>query len=113
MERMRILAIEIVCTIEKTFPISILSTQIHILVHVVDEVAIARTVHTRWMFYLEQFMKTLKAFVRQKARLEGSMAEGWLVQESCVWIFEYTKCVDKNITKLWSTKDDDRLGGEV
>ena len=62
-EQMRILAIEIVCMIEKTFPTSILSTQIHILVHVVDEVAIVGIVHTRWMFYLEQFMKTLKAFV--------------------------------------------------
>ena len=66
--------------IENTFPTSILSTQIHILVHVVDEVAIARIIHTRWMFYLERFMETLKAFVQQKARPKGSMAEGWLVQ---------------------------------
>ena len=62
-ERMRILAIEFVCMIEKTFPTSILSTQIHIVVHVVDEMAIAGIVHTQWMFYLEQFIKTLKAFV--------------------------------------------------
>ena len=60
---MRILAIENVCMIENAFSTSILSTQIHILVHVVDEVAIARYVHTGWMFILEQFMKTLKAFV--------------------------------------------------
>ena len=110
---MRILAIEIVCMIEKAFPTSILSTQIHILVHVVDEVAIAGIVHTQWMFYLEQFMKTLKAFVWQKARLEGSMAEGWLAQESCVWISEYMERVDKSMPKLWSTKDDDRLVAKV
>ena len=67
---LRISAIEIVCMIEKAFPTNILSTQIHILVHVVDEMAIAGIVHTQWMFYLEQFMKTLKAFGRQKARPE-------------------------------------------
>lgn len=83
---MRIEAIEIVCMIERTFPTSILNIQLHLLVHLVDEVALAGTVHTRWMFYLERFMKTLKGFVRQKVRPEGSMAEGWLVQESCVWI---------------------------
>ena len=31
-------------------------------------------------------MKTLKGFVCQRARPEGSMAEGWLVQESLVFI---------------------------
>ena len=99
--------------IENTFPTSILTNQIHIIVHLVDEVAIAGVVHTRWMFYLERFMKTLKAFVRQKARPEGSMAEGWLVQESCVWISEYLGRVDKSMPMLWNMKDDDRLVGEV
>ena len=41
------------------------------------------------------------------------MAEGWLVQESCVWITEYMERVDKSMPKLWSTKDDERLVGEV
>ena len=86
---MKILAIKIVCMIENTFPTSILTIQFHLLVHLVDEVGVAGVANTRWMFYLECFMKILKGFVRQKARPEGSMAEGWLVQESCVWISEY------------------------
>ena len=103
---MRILAIETVCMIENTFPTSILIIQVHILVHLVDEVAMAGVVNTRWMFYLERFMKVLKGFVRQKARPEGSMAEGWLVQESCVWISEYLGRVDTTMPMLWSTKYD-------
>ena len=75
-ERMRILAIEIVCMIESTFPTSILTIQVHTFVHLVDEVALVRVVNTQWMFYLERFMKVLKGFVCQKARPEGSMAEG-------------------------------------
>ena len=65
------------------------------------------------MFYLERFMKVLKGFVCQKAKPEGSMAEGWLVQESYVWISEYLGRVDKTMPMLWSTKDDERLIDEV
>ena len=86
---MNILGIKIVCMIEKTFPTSILTIQFHLLAHLVDKVGVAGVANTWWMFYLERFMKILKGFVRQKARPEGSMAKGWLVQESCVWILEY------------------------
>eukprot|EP00249_Psilotum_nudum_P026801 c33556_g1_i1 orf=2-172(-) len=41
------------------------------------------------MFFLERFMKTLKGFVRRKARPEGSMAKGWLVQKPLVYISDY------------------------
>ena len=73
-------AIQTVCLLEKYFPTSILTNQVHLLVHVMDEVAIARTIQSRWMFSLERFMKTLKGFVGQRAHPKGSMAEGWLVQ---------------------------------
>ena len=110
---MRILAIETVCMIESTFPTRILTIQVHTLVHLVDEVALAGVVNTRWMIYLDCFMKVLKGFVFQKARPEGSMAEGWLVQESCVWIIEYLGHVDREMPMLWNTKDDKRLIDEV
>ena len=50
------------------------------------EIALCRAVHPRWMFFLERFLKTLKGFVRQRAHLEGSMAKGWLVHESFVYM---------------------------
>ena len=46
-ERMRILAIETVCMIESTFPTSIMTIQVHTLVHLVDEVALAGVVNTQ------------------------------------------------------------------
>ena len=42
-------------------------------------------------------MKTLKDFVRQRAQPEGSMAEGWLVQEYFVYISEYLSRVDPSM----------------
>lgn len=109
----RIQAIEAVCAIEDTFPRTILTTQLHLIVHLVDEVAIAGVVHARWMFYLERFLKTLKDFVRQRARPEGSMAEGWLVQESFVYISEYLSQVDPRMPRLWSNEIDARMESNV
>ena len=37
---------------------------------------------------MERYMKVLKDFVRQKARPEGSMSEGWLVHESLFYVTE-------------------------
>ena len=46
------------------------------------------------MFFLERIMKTLKDFVRQNARVEGSMAEGWLIREGIVFISQYLHHID-------------------
>ena len=58
-------------------------------------------------------MKTFKGFVKQRAQLEVSMAEGWMVQESCVFVSEYLSHSQNNVLELWSTKDDDRVLGDV
>ena len=106
-------AIKTVCLLEEHFPISILNIQVHLLVHFVEEVDIAGTVHARWMFFLESFMKTLKGFVRQRAQPKGSMVEGWMVQDSCVFVFEYLSRSQNKILELWSRKDDNQLVGDV
>ena len=108
----RLNSIEAVCMVEKYFPTSILTIQMHLLVHMVDEVAVAGTVHSRWMFFLERFMKILKGFARQRARPEGSMAEGWLVQESLVLITEFLGSSDPEMPRLWSQETNIRVIGE-
>ena len=64
------------------------------------------------MFFLEQFMKTLKGFVHQRARPEDSMAEGWLVQESLVFIAEFLGMSDPKMSHLWSDDEDVCLVGD-
>ena len=98
--------------VEKYFPSSVLTIQMYLLVHIVEEVRVAGTIHSRWMFFLERFMKTLKGFVRQRARPEGSMAMGWLVQESLVHITEFLVIMDPDMPRLWSQDEDDRMLGE-
>ena len=110
-------SLELLCRIEAAFPASFMDIQTHLLLHLADEVQAAGTVHSRWMFYLERFMKTLKGFVRQKARPEGSMAEGWLVHETCVYVTEFMRRMrgfnDHDTPLLWSINEDKRLIGNV
>ena len=106
-------AIETVCPFEDVFPTSILTIQFHLLVHLVYKVEIVGTVHARWIFFLERFMKNLKGFLRQRAQPKGSMAEGWLVQKSCFFVVDYLSRSQKNVSELWSTRDNDRLLSDV
>ena len=46
-------------------------------------------VHTRSMWMVERHLKSLKALVRQRARPEGSMVEGYVVYQSMVYISHY------------------------
>ena len=66
----RDLAIEATCAVEDAFPHSILVSQVHLLLHLVEEIAICGVVHSRWMFFLERFLETLKDFVRLRSQPE-------------------------------------------
>jgi hypothetical protein len=44
---MRVIVAEVVCKLEKAFPPSFFDCQVHLLVHLVDEIAIAGLVHCR------------------------------------------------------------------
>jgi hypothetical protein len=46
-------------------------------------------VTTRWIYHVERYMKTLKSYVRNMARLEASMAEMYVKDECIGFITEY------------------------
>lgn len=102
-----------VCAIEEAFPRSILVSQVHLLLHLVDEVAICGVVHSRNMFFLERFLKTLKDFVRLRAQPEASMAEGWIVQEAFVYVSQYLFTLDPSLPRLWSEDEDPKKHSNV
>ena len=105
--------VEILTLLEKEMPTSLFDIQVHLLVHLVDEVKVAGVVSSRWMFFVERYMKTLKDFVRQRAQPEASMAEGWLVYESMHYITKYLSIVDSCSPCLWIENEDEKMDGEV
>ena len=62
--------------------------------------------------FLELFMKTLKGFVHQTSCPKGSMAMGWLVQESLVYITEYLSTSNPKLPRLWRQDENDQISGE-
>jgi hypothetical protein len=64
---MRVIAAKVVCKLEKAFPPSFFDYQVHLLIHLVDEIAIASPVHCQWMYWLERYMAVLKGYVRNHA----------------------------------------------
>lgn len=81
--------------------------------HLANEVAYTRTLHGKWMFFLESFMKILKWCVRQKARLEGSLAEGWVVCESLYYTTKFLLPLNPSISRLWDDRNDPQVVGDV
>ena len=82
---------KIVCMFEKEIPSSFMDLQVHLLIHLKDEVELVGVVSCRRMFLLERYMKKLKGFVRQREKLEGSVAEGYISYDSFYYASEYIK----------------------
>ena len=55
--------IEIVCIFEKELPTSFMDLQVHLRIHLADDIELAGVVSTRWIFFFEKYMKTLNRYV--------------------------------------------------
>jgi len=71
-----IMAVEAVCLIEEAFPRSILKSQLHLVVHLVDEIAIYGVVHSSWMFNSWALLEYFEAFCATKSTSRGKHERG-------------------------------------
>jgi hypothetical protein len=89
------------CNLEKVLPPSFFDLQTHLVCHLVEEVAIAGTVHARWMYWMERYMRVLKIWVWQRARPEGSMAKGFLHAEALFYSGGVIAALDNDAPTTW------------
>jgi hypothetical protein len=106
-------ATEALCMLEKEFPPTFLDIMTHLMVHLVEELFICGPVHTRWMYPMERYMKTLKDFVRTHARPEGSMAEGYAMEETLGYCTEYLTRFEPTSKRVWDDKEDPIMNDEI
>ncbi|GJT47440.1 uncharacterized protein Tco_0956155 [Tanacetum coccineum] len=83
-------SISIMIELEKIFPPAFFDIMIHVAIHLPDE-AILGGLRYRWMFPFERYMKKLKNYVRNKAKPEGSIAEGYVSEEALTFCSRYLK----------------------
>ncbi|KAL6185460.1 hypothetical protein ACLB2K_041593 [Fragaria x ananassa] len=89
--------VETLCLLERYFPPSFFSIMIHLTIHIAREAKLCGSVHYRWMYPFERYMKVLKGYVRNRAAPEGSIAENYLADE-CVRVHkEELRCSDQRL----------------
>jgi hypothetical protein len=104
MQMLREEVVETMSTIEKVFPLATFDVMTQLVVHIVGELDLCGPVQTRWMYPIERYMKALKGYVRIMARLEGSMANGYSIEEALGFCTKYTQNV-KSTKRVWDDEE--------
>ena len=85
----------------------------HLPLHLVDELIILGPVQVRWMYPIERNMMTLKNHVKNRARLEASIAHGYLLSETMGFATSYMHGFDAVRRRVWDADPEDREEFEV
>ncbi|CAM8892655.1 unnamed protein product [Rhodiola kirilowii] len=73
--------VKILCKLETIFPPSFFDSMEHLPLHLSSECKLGGPVHYRWMYPFERMMRKMKMKVKNKARVEGSIAERYTEEE--------------------------------
>ncbi|GJY75871.1 hypothetical protein Tco_0480987 [Tanacetum coccineum] len=84
-------SISILIELEQIFPPAFFDIMIHVAIHLPDEAILGGPIRYRWMFPFERYMKKLKNYVQNKAKPEGSIAEGYVAEEALTFCSRYLK----------------------
>jgi hypothetical protein len=82
----------------------------HLLVHLVEEIAILGPVFLHNMFPFERFMGVLKKYVRNCPRLEGSIVKGYGTEEAIEFCVDFVP--DLKPIGLPQSQHEGRLSGK-
>ncbi|KAD7478319.1 hypothetical protein E3N88_01455 [Mikania micrantha] len=89
MEKAKKEVIKILCNLELIYPPAFFDIMVHLVLHFPEEAILGGPLYMRWMYPFERYMKKLKAYVRNKARPEGSIAEGYVADEALTFCSMY------------------------
>jgi hypothetical protein len=79
----------LLCKLEKIFPPGFFNPMEHLLIHIPYEAKVGGPVQYRWMYHIERALKNLRGMVRNKARVEGCIAEAFLLKEVSYFMSVY------------------------
>ncbi|XP_051139678.1 uncharacterized protein LOC127257344 isoform X1 [Andrographis paniculata] len=79
----------ILCKLETIFVPGFFNSMEHLPVHLPHEVKIAGPAQFRWMYPFERFLNRLKRMVKNKAHVEGSIVNAYLVREASFFCSHY------------------------
>ncbi|KAL0540132.1 hypothetical protein IC582_024362 [Cucumis melo] len=99
LDRLQADIIIILCKLERIFPPTFFSVMVKLSVHLPYETKITGPVSYSWMYPIERSLRTLKQYVRNKARPEGSIAEAYVMNESSTFSSRYLRGIETRFTR--------------
>jgi len=94
------------CHMEMLFPPSFFTVMVHLIVHLVEDAKLGGPVQYRWMYPIERYLGKLKSYVRNKAQAEGSIAEGYMAEESLTFCSRYLDGIETVFNRLHRVDDE-------
>jgi len=94
------------CHMEMLFPPAYFTVMVHLIVHLVEDAKIGGPVQYRWMYPIERYLGKLKSYVRNKAQPEGSIAEGYLAEESLTFCSRYLDGIETIFNRIRRVDDE-------
>ncbi|XP_042379879.1 uncharacterized protein LOC121972257 [Zingiber officinale] len=89
MEQIGLNIIEIICKLERIFPPVFFDSMEHMTIHLAYEAKVGGPVYYRWMYPFERFLYHLKKKVGNRARVEASIVEAYMIEEVSTFCSSY------------------------
>jgi hypothetical protein len=83
--------IETMCMLEMCFPPPFFDMREHLMIHLVYQILTLGPLYLHSMFSYERFLAVLKAYVQNRAHPEGSIMEGYTIEEVVECCMDYVK----------------------
>jgi len=112
-ERTMVDVVMATCILEKEFPPTFMNVMTHLPVHLVEQLFMCGPVHCRWMYPIERYLKTLKDYVRTYSHPEGSIAEGYLMDDTLGFCTEYMHQYRGTTHRVWDAEEDAIMNDEI
>jgi hypothetical protein len=102
MQRLEKEIVVLVCKMKTTFPPGWFNTMQYLLVHLPWEARVGGPVQFKWMYSQERELKKLRYTVRNKARVEGCIAEAFTCKEIANFSSMYfSRANNVNVPTMW------------
>ncbi|XP_050229104.1 uncharacterized protein LOC126678246 [Mercurialis annua] len=89
LNRMRLEIPKILCKLERIFPPNFFDSMEHLPVHLPYEAMMAGLVQYHWMYPFERYLRKLKKKICNKGKVEGSISNGYLNEETAKFAAYY------------------------
>ncbi|XP_058009289.1 uncharacterized protein LOC131183161 [Hevea brasiliensis] len=88
------------CKLERIFPPSFFDIMVHLPMHLANEAKIGGPVQYRWMYPIERALYSFKSCIRNRACVEGSIAEAYIANECMTLCSRYLHGIETKFNRM-------------